>query len=77
VLFNLSGFANARWIDDQEADITPLTQDDWPLETLSNDALDLMGPMTSIYKSYSIHNCQLALLGSSTFRISHHDYPLT
>ena len=63
MLFNLSGFANSRCIDDREVDMSILNNDDWPEEGLSAEAESLLGATTSIHRSYFTHNCQLAILG--------------
>lgn len=63
VLFNLSGFANSRCIDDREVDVLLINDDDWPEEHLVHEAEQLLGTTTSIHKSYFTHNCQLSQIG--------------
>ncbi|KAK5400806.1 hypothetical protein LTR06_011227 [Exophiala xenobiotica] len=73
VLFCLSGFSNARCIDDEEVDVTELTVDDWVEESVSAvESFNDLPPATTIHMHYFLQNCRLAALSAEFLRIARH-----
>lgn len=65
IVFSVSGFCNARCINDLEVDIATPTIEDWAEDTLSDEMMTMMQPTTEIHKHYHIESNKLAFLGES------------
>lgn len=62
MLFNVSGYLNARCINDSETDTSIITENDWAEDLITDRTHDILKPMSPVKKQFFIQNCHLSIL---------------
>lgn len=72
ILFNLSGFFNARCINDSEVDVDMLTEEDWSDAYERDEQIRSFPLSTRLHRHFFIQKCHLSCLGNAISKCTSH-----